>query len=45
MGGTCNKNWADRESFLGYWQKSQRERDYWENEDVDGCCRESMRWC
>jgi hypothetical protein len=34
--------WARKGMHVGYWWESQKERDHWEDEDVDG--RTILKW-
>jgi hypothetical protein len=34
--------WGRRGMHIGYWWESQKERDHWEDKDVDGCTK--LKW-
>jgi hypothetical protein len=36
MGGACSTHGGRIGMHIGYWWESQKERDYWEDEDVGG---------
>jgi hypothetical protein len=36
MGGSCSTNGGEREKLIDYWWESQRERDYYEDQDAGG---------
>jgi hypothetical protein len=36
MGWPCSTNGGEEEARIDNWWESQRERDHWEDQDVDG---------
>jgi hypothetical protein len=36
VGGACSPNGGKEKCVIGYWWESQRERDHYEDQDIDG---------